>query len=236
LNPPDPGLKPRTRDLDEGSKRANMKVIVFGATGHCGGYFVRMAAERGHRVTAVVRPSTAYDAPEGVEVLRGDVLDADFVAGAIPGHDAVMSGVGMRYAHPWATRQSPDDFTSRALANIVAGMKTAGVSRISFISAAGIGDSRPGLNWVMRLMLATSNVGAAYQDLERAEEILRESGLDWQAVRPTVLTHGARTDRVRITDRFRATASIPREDVAAFVLSELERSSFGSRTPLITVT
>lgn len=211
-----------------------MHVIVFGASGHVGAYFVRLAAERGHRVTAVVRGQTQHETPSGVELVRGDVLDPAFARSVVPGHDTVVSGVGMRYAHPWAKRRSPDDLTARATANLVGAMRAAGVRRIAIVSAAGVGDSRPGLNVTMRVMLAVSNVGVAYADLERAEAVLRESDLDWQAVRPTRLTHAARTDRVRLADRFATTGSIGREDVAAFMLRELEQPAFTSRTPLIT--
>jgi uncharacterized protein YbjT (DUF2867 family) len=200
-----------------------MKLIVFGASGSCGGHFVRFARANGHEVTTVVRAD-------------GDVLDAAFVARAVRGHDAIVSALGMRYAHPWARRESPDDFTTRALANIVRAAKLAGLSRVVAISAAGVGDSRPAMNWPMKVMLKTSNVGVAYADLENMEALLRESGLDWQAVRPTTLTHKPRTDRAHVTSAFGVTATIPREDVAAFMLHELESSSFTARTPMITVT
>lgn len=213
-----------------------MKVVVFGASGNCGRHFVRLAAAKGHAVTAVVRQGSGVDSAPNVTVVRGDVLDPAFVAGAVREHDAVMSGLGMRYRHPWAARQSPDDFTSRALTHIVNGMRAAGVGRISAISAAGVGDSRPVLNLPMRFLVATSNVGVAYADLERVEQVLRGSDLDWQAVRPTTLNSKPATGRVRVTTRYPATAAIPREDVAAFILSELERPRFSSRTPMITVT
>ena len=73
-------------------------------------------------------------------------------------------------------------------------------------------------------------------NIERVEQVLRASGLDWQAVRPTTLTHKPATGRVRRTDRYPATATIPRADVAAFILEQLERPQFSDRTPLITVT
>jgi putative NADH-flavin reductase len=211
-----------------------MKLVAFGASGNCGAHFVRLAAAHGHQVTAVVRATTAYEPPAGVAVARGDVLDAAFVAGVIRGQDAVMSALGMRYKHPWARRESPDDFTSRATAHIIAGMKAAGVARIVLISAAGVGDSRPRMNLPMRLMLRVSNVGKAYADMERVEALLRASGLDWQAIRPTTLTHAPRTGRVRVVDGYPVTAQIPREDVATFMLAELESPEIAHRTPIIT--
>jgi putative NADH-flavin reductase len=209
-----------------------MKLIVFGASGNCGAHFVRHAASRGHQVTAVVRGST-HEAPGGVKVERGDVLDPGFVAEVIRGHEVVMSGLGMRYKHPFAKLESPVDFTSRATRHIVDGMKAAGLSRISIISAAGVGDSRPVLNWPMRVMLAVSNVGKAYQDMERVEQVLKESGLDWQAVRPVTLSHRPGRRDVRVVNRYRARDTISREDVATYMLDELERPSFSHRTPMI---
>ena len=211
-----------------------MRLIVFGASGGCGSHVVRLAAQGGHSVTAVVRPTTSYVAPDGVRTARGNVLDAEFVAPVVAGHDAVVSCLGMRYSHPWARRQSPDDFISHATQNIVAAMKRADVRRIAAISAAGVGDSRRVANVVIRLLIATSNVGVAYADLEWVEQILRGSGLDWQAVRPTTLSRRRATGRVRITDSYPATASIPRADVAAFILRQLERPHFSQRTPIIT--
>ena len=173
-------------------------------------------------------------APAGrVTVSRGEVLDAAFVAAQVAGHDVVASGLGMRYRHPWAKRESPDDFISRATSHIIAGMKRHGVGRVCVISAGGVGDSRPALNWLMRFFVAASNVGVAYADLERVETLLRDSGLDWQAVRPTTLNNRAARGS-RLTEGYPVTATISREDVAAFMLAELERPQFSKRTPMIT--
>jgi putative NADH-flavin reductase len=185
-------------------------------------------------VTAVVRPETSYQPPNGVTSTRGNVFHADFVAAAVAGHDTVASCLGIRYAHPWARRESPDDFISRSTTNIVSAMQAAGVRRICVISAAGVGDSRPAANLPLRFVIATSNVGVAYADLERVELILQASGLDWQAVRPTTLTSRLGTGKARLTDSFPMTASIARADVAAFMLGQLEAPTFTERTPMIT--
>jgi nucleoside-diphosphate-sugar epimerase len=210
------------------------RIVVFGASGNCGRLFVRLAAERGHSVTAVAR-APIDDLPIGVRFARGDVLDERFVAEVVEGHDVVVSALGMRYAHPWAARRSPDDFTERATTNIVDAMKASGIERIVAISAAGVGDSRPAMNWPMRIMLKTSNVGVAYADLERMEAVLAASGLDWQAVRPVTLTHARPTGRAHVTDSYGVTATIPRADVAGWMVDCVERPT-RERTPMITAT
>jgi len=116
---------------------------------------------------------------------------------------------------------------------VTANLVAARPARLIIISAAGVGDSRAALNWPMRALLATSNVGVAYADLENAERALAASDLNWQAMRPVTLTGGARTGRVAVVDRFGVTDRIARADVAAFMLSSLEAPAIDCHTPMI---
>lgn len=214
-----------------------MRLVVFGASGQCGRLLVELAAARGHAVTAVVRDGAAYEAAAGVSVLRGDPLDAGFVARAIVGHDAVASGLGLKRRstkNPWSPLVSPPDLVSCSARHIVAGMRAAGVGRLCAISAAGVGESAARMNWLMRFLVATSSIGAGYRDLEAMERVYADSGLDWQTPRPTRLTDGPRTERVLETDAFPMSASISRADVAWYMLGQLTRPGFTSRTPTIT--
>ena len=70
-----------------------MKVIIFGATGGVGQHVVEMAKNAGHEVTAFVRTPEKLKTT-GVNVIQGDAFNAEQVAAAIPGHDAVISCVG----------------------------------------------------------------------------------------------------------------------------------------------
>ncbi len=77
-----------------------MKLLVLGASGGCGRWLSQLAAERGHRVTALVRPTTSFVAPAGVTVRRGQVLDPDTIEAAVIGEDIVFSCLGLRRAGP----------------------------------------------------------------------------------------------------------------------------------------
>ena len=211
-----------------------MKLIIFGASGRCGRHLVKLAASRGHEVIAVVRRESTYEPAENVTRLQGDVLDPSFAIDTVSGGaDAIASTLGMRYAHPWAKRRSPDDFVFRATSNIVDSMQKHGIDRLCMISAAGVGDSQAVLNVPMRVMLSCSNVGVAYADLDRTEAMLRDTSLDWQAVRPVTLTNGRHKGDAKVEYAYGALAMIPRRTVAAFMLSQLEQPRFEMRTPII---
>ncbi|MFO0696905.1 MAG: NAD-dependent epimerase/dehydratase family protein [Polyangiales bacterium] len=69
-----------------------MRVLVTGATGHIGSNTVRAALEIGWDVVALARPGSRRTALEGleVEIREGDLLDAEAVARAVQGVEAVL--------------------------------------------------------------------------------------------------------------------------------------------------
>jgi uncharacterized protein YbjT (DUF2867 family) len=69
-----------------------MRCVVFGATGYIGGRLVPELLAAGHEVRAVARsPYKLDDVPwrEKVEVVQGDVTDAESVAAALDGQEVV---------------------------------------------------------------------------------------------------------------------------------------------------
>ena len=212
-----------------------MKLVVFGANGATGQWLVRLAVERGHQVTAVMREGATANVPQGVDVARGDPLDAAFVDMVVTGKDAVVTALGVRYRrgrNPFSSIVSPLTLLSQSVAHMLAAMKRHGVPRISMVSAGGVGDSRKTVAWPLRVVFRISNIQVDYEDKERAEAFLAASGLDWQAVRPTTLSDGASTGARRV-DRYATTRRIAREDDARFMLDQLEQPRFDERTPMI---
>jgi len=74
-----------------------VRVLVTGATGLVGGAVVRELLSRGHRVRALVRPSSDLTnlGDQGIELARGDVLDRPSVERALAGQDAVVHAAGV---------------------------------------------------------------------------------------------------------------------------------------------
>jgi farnesol dehydrogenase len=73
-----------------------VNVLVTGAAGFLGGRLAQRFVEAGHRVRGFVRdPAHWSDPPPGVEVVRGDVTDAEGLASAARGCDAVVHAAAL---------------------------------------------------------------------------------------------------------------------------------------------
>lgn len=203
-----------------------MKVIVFGASGSIGRHLVGQALAGGHEVTAFRRspPARPSDNPNLV-YRQGDVLDADSVARAVRGQDAVLVALGAgRHGHVRA----------EGTRNIVRAMQADGPKRLICLSTLGAGDSREHLNFFWKRIMFGLLLRAAYADHQAQEAVVRESGLDWTLVRPGAFTDGD------LTGEYRHGAPLPaqklalkvsRADVAHFMLSALTGGRYLRRTP-----
>ena len=205
-----------------------MKLTIVAATGGIGRQILQQAVAAGHDVTAVVRNPAKITAD--VRVVEADLSDPDPVtlAAAMAGADAVLSGLG-------AHSRADEDIAAGGTQAIVTAMRTAGSRRIIVVSAAPIGTvpspgrphppkHDPGDAFFMRYLLGPAVKAAFrghYADLARMEDVLRDSGLDWTAVRPPRLTNKPATGRYRTAagQNVRGGALISRADVAGFMLA-----------------
>ena len=122
----------------------------------------------------------------------GGLRDRDAIAGAAEGAEAVLAALGS------ASDASGDDgrLFSASMAAVVSAMKLVRVRRLVALSAAGVGESRDGTPLAYRLKIA-SLWRDAFTDLERMEEVVLFSGLDWTLIRPAALTDGPLTGLYR---------------------------------------
>lgn len=214
-----------------------LRLLVLGASGGVGRWAGRMAAARGHRVRALVRPGTAYAAPPGLEVVRGEVLEPGVLEAALEGVEAVVSCLGTKRRspwNPWSAVDGPTDLTARVARRLVEAGPARGVRRVVAVSAGGVGDSRGALHPLLRWAIDHSTLATQYADLGAMEASLEAGLLDWAAVRPTTLTGGSPTGAAREVSRYGLLSRVSRADVAAWLLDAVEAPApLGGRTPLL---
>jgi len=198
-----------------------MRILILGASGRCGRWATQLAVNDGHHVTAFIRPTTPFQPPLGVVVERGNALAASDLERVVHGQDAVISCIGPQRTsprNPWAPLRPPPNCAVRSAAAAVSALGAVRVRRFVAISAAGAGDSLPAANSAIRWLLRHSTIGAMYADLEAMEAVLRQSDLEWLAVRPVTLVDARPSRRAKVLARYRVLSIVGRADVAAWLV------------------
>jgi uncharacterized protein YbjT (DUF2867 family) len=213
------------------SSTAAAKILVLGATGGTGRHIVRQALARGDDVAALVRSPEKGKELEGAHLIAGDARDEPTLRKALKGRDAVISALG--------TAASPFrevTLLSTATRALVSAMKAEQVARLVCITGIGAGDSAGHGGFLFDHVIFPLLLRHVYADKNRQEAIVRDSGLDWILVRPSILNDKPGRGTMRaLTDLsgFRGGA-ISRSDVATFVVEQVRSNAWLHRAPLIT--
>jgi len=186
--------------------------MVLGAAGRTGRSLVAQALERGHSVTAFVRP-TPHPLPGIDEVVTGDARNADAVRSALQGADAVVSAMG-----PAGT--DPGSVYSDAIGTVARTMTEVGPRRLVISANSRVLDDR--------------ELRGAYAGVSREHRAalagLRACDLDWTVVCTPLLSdgepHGGYESAVGERS---AGSSITRADFATALLDALEQPGWAGR-------
>jgi len=145
-----------------------MRLLVTGGSGFLGGYVLREAARRGHETVGLTRSAAAARAVagRGAQPITGDLDAAGELAGvfAAASCDALVNLASLGFGHGPA---------------IVAAARQAGIRRAIFVSSTAVTTTLAAPTKRVRLV---------------AEQRIRDSGLDWTILRPTMI-YGAPGDR-----------------------------------------
>jgi uncharacterized protein YbjT (DUF2867 family) len=208
-----------------------VKLLVIGATGGTGKLIVRQALALGYDVTALVRSPEKASELAGAKLVAGDARDEKKLREALQGRDAVISSLG--------TGASPFReviLLSTATRALVNAMKAERVSRLVCITGVGAGDSVGHGGFVYDNLIQPLLLRKVYADKDRQEAIVRESGLDWVLVRPTILNDKPNHNPIRAFTDLTGVhgGTISRQDVAKFVLEQLSDDRWLRQSPLVT--
>lgn len=199
-----------------------MKLCVIGASGGTGLAFVRRALTHRHQVVALLRDGSRLPDGVGASTVVGDVRDREAVVRAVRGCDAVACLLGVRLG------QAPGTTRSHGTEVLIDAMTAAGVGRLVAVSAVGARQGRAQQSLASRWLLPIIVGRDRLAEVDRQESSVMASALDWCLVRPPRLvdTPGSGRWRVGPDQRAGLGSQLPRADLAAFLLDEIERPRF----------
>lgn len=212
-------------------------LLVLGGSGRTGIHVLRVAAERGHRVRALVRTPDTLDVPPGVELITGTPANIDDIRRAAEGTDGVIDVLSNARASddPWAKPVSPPAFMTDAARDVLTVMGEQGIRRIVLVSSQGVGDDWTRLNPVVRAVIKMSNIRVGFEDHHGVDQLVRQSSVDWTLARAVALTDRPLPAPVRAAEAGSEKPGrwINRSDLARFLVETIEQGTWVQQAPLV---
>ncbi len=208
-------------------------ILIIGASRGIGLETVRRALDQGYQVRAFARSASQIPITHAeLTKVNGDALEAEDVAAAVKGADAVIETLGAKTSLAMFT--SHTQLFSDATRILINAMEKAGVKRLISVTGFGAGDSREHMSLLQRMPFELL-LGRVYADKAVQEMMIRRSALSWVIARPGILTSGPRTGRYKILDKPAdwRNGTISRADVADFLVKQIEDDAYLGKTPAL---
>jgi uncharacterized protein YbjT (DUF2867 family) len=188
-----------------------MRIAIAGGHGQIALRLAGVLAARGDEAVGLIRnPDQADDVKDaGAEPAVVDLEHAgeDEVAQAVAGCDAVVFAAG---AGAGSGPERKDTMDYGGAVKLIAAAKRAGIRRYVIVSSMGADAGASGDDTFSVYLRAKG----------RADDAVRDSGLDFTVVRPGRLTNDAGTGRVRLGTSV-PRGEVPRDDVAEVLAAVL---------------
>ena len=215
-----------------------MRILLLGATGRTGKFLLEQALDHGHIVHALVREKQKITIERyNLTIFEGTPRDVSALQKAMQGCDAVLSALNIsrKYEFPWSPLRTPKNFLSGTMDKVVALSEKNHVRRVVVVSAWGVSETKKDLPGWFRWLVNNSALRHQYKDHERQEEVLRNSTLDWTAVRPVFLTNSKNHKEVFVSEDSEPAPKlyISRTNLAAFMLNVLEKNLYLCQAPIV---
>jgi len=187
-----------------------MHVFIAGANGQIGQYLLQEMAESDHEARALIRdPEQGPKLQQlgATETVVGD-LEKD-CSEAMRGCDAVIFTAG---SGPHTGPDKTIDVDQEGAIRLMDTAKAMGIKRFIMISAMRAEEPDKGPEKLRHYLWAK----------RKADDHLKNCGLDYTIVRPGRLTNEDGTGKVEVRDRLMEFGEIPRQDVARVLLAVLD--------------
>ena len=215
-----------------------MKILLLGATGRTGKLILAEALNQGYTLNCLVRePKKIKDNHKLLTIYKGSPERISDLEHAMKECDAVISALNIsrNSDFPWSRLRTPRTFLSDVMENVIYVAEKNNTNRIVICSAWGVAETKADLPFWFKMLIEKSNIGVAYEDHERQENILKSSSLRWTIVRPSGLINSNKEKKIieSYGNDPKPNMTISRKNVAKFMVNALANKNLIGRTAVI---
>lgn len=207
--------------------KAIQKIAVIGGGGRTGQFLVNQLIEKGYSVKLLLRHPESFGIQSPlIEIVQGDVLDANMVRELAGGCDAVLSTVGQRKDEPLVA--------SQATAHI---LNALGDRPVRYVVLAGLNVDTPSDRKSEETLKATewmrSTFPLVHADRQKSYAMLAGSHAEWIMVRVPYIEFNGNRAGVKASGTDCPGSKIDAADIAAFMIDQLADDYWLRKAPFI---
>lgn len=215
-----------------------MRLLLLGATGRTGKMLVKEALKKGFKLNCLVRNSDNVNIKnDDLKVFEGSPESISDLKKAVHECDIIISvlNISRKSDFPWAKLRTPKTFLSTVMSSIIQIAEEHSIKRVITCSAWGVFETKNDLPKWFNWFIENSNIGVAYRDHERQEELLKKSNIPWTIVRPSGLINLKKEQKIieSYKNLPRPKLTISRLSVAKYIINSLEHDQLIGKTPVI---
>lgn len=209
-----------------------MNITLFGGTGATGQLVIQKALSAGYQITVYARsPQKITINDINLRIVQGELTDIHKIDEAIRNADAVISVLGPDPKLKGLT-------IADGIKNIVGAMTKLGIKRLVATATPSFKDpnDRFQLSFSLAVFMVKTLMKVSYDNIVLAGKYITASGLDWTVVRLPMLSDKPSNGKVNagyIGEGTIKLFSLSREDLAEFLLKQVEDQKWLKQSPAI---
>lgn len=209
-----------------------MKVLIFGASGAIGIKLTQQALAKGHHVKAFVRnPDKIKISHPNLQIVKGDLSDKVAIQNSVKGSDVIVSVLG-----PPLVRNYEGMPLAEAHKNIISAMNDNSVKRLITLATPSVKfeKDQKSIATVLPGFMAKLFFPKPYKEIVEIGNVVKNSNTDWTIIRIIAPNNKSATGNIKVSfgDK-KMSFGISRDDIATFILKELETGMYIKSMPII---